>query len=217
LSELHKVKPEEESGYTVVGILEDGAGLNQAISELREAGVTGEDLTAILKRPDPDEPEPFPEGTRYVLIADDSRGLGLTIGFAAVFVVSGLLFAFTTPRIGTVLFVFFISVAALLAVAVFTRVGATPILIDIEAPANESSFWNDEFERGKVLLFASTRERENLRLIWEVFERQGVYFDIVQKRMVPQPVNQAVLHRATRDGSERRVEEHPETRAAGGG
>ena len=106
---------------------------------------------------------------------------------------------------------FFISVAALLAVTAFTRVGVMPILIDIEAPANESAFWNDEFERGKVLLFASTRGQRLLKPIWEVFERQGVYFDIVAKRMVPQPVNEAVLHWATADGSERRVEEYPET------
>jgi hypothetical protein len=211
MGESRGITPEDRSGYTVVGILEDGAGLNQAVSELRKVGIGGENLTAILKRPDPDVPEPFPEGTRYILIPDDSRGLGLTIGFAAVFVVSGLLFAFTTPQIGAVLFVFFISVAALLVAAVFTGVGVMPILIDIEAPANESAFWNDEFERGKVLLFASTRGQGPLKPIWEVFERQGVYFDIVAKKMVPQPVNEAVLHRATADGSERRVEEHPET------
>jgi hypothetical protein len=51
----------------------------------------------------------------------------------------------------------------LLAVTVFTRVGVMPILIDIEPPANESAFWNDEFERGKVLLFASTRGQAPLK------------------------------------------------------
>src|SRR5215213_6065907 len=213
MGESRGITPEEASGYTVVGILEDGAGLNQAVSELRKVGIGGENLTAILKRPDPDVPEPFPEGTRYILIPDDSRGLGLTIGFAAVFVVSGLLFAFTTPQIGVVLFVFFISVAALLAVTVFTRVGVMPILIDIEAPANESAFWNDEFERGKVLLFASTRDQRPLKRIWEVFERQGAYFDIVPKRMVSQPVNGAVLHRTER--GEQRAREREE--AASGG
>ena len=211
MGESQGITPKEGFGYTVVGILEDGAGLNHAVSELRKVGIGGENLTAILKRPDPNVPEPFPEGTRYILVPDDSRGLGITTGFAAVFVVSGLLFAFTTPQIGVVLFLFFISVAALLAVTVFTRVGVTPILIDIEAPANESAFWNDEFERGKVLLFASTRGRAPLKPIWEVFERQGVYFDIVTKTMVPQPVNDAVLHRATADGSKRDVEEYPET------
>src|SRR5215212_2798793 len=211
MGESRGITLREGSGYTVVGILEDGAGLNQAVSELRKVGIGGDNLTAILKRPDPNVPEPFPEGTRYILIPNDSRGLGITTGFAAVFVASGLLFAFTTPQIGVVLFLFFISVAALLAVTVFTRVGVMPILIDIEAPANESAFWNDEFERGKVLLFASTRGQATLKPIWEVFERQGVYFDIVPKRMVPQPVNEAVLHRATADGSESRVEEYSET------
>ena len=159
MGESQGITPKEGFGYTVVGILEDDARLNQAVSELRRVGIGGENLTAILKRPDPNVPEPFPEGMRYILIPDDSRGLGITTGFAAVFVVSGLLFAFTTPQIGVVLFLFFISVAALLAVTAFTRVGVMPILIDIEAPANESAFWNDEFERGKVLLFASTRGR----------------------------------------------------------
>lgn len=199
----------------MVGILEDGAGLNQAVLELRRSGIGGENLTAILKREDPDVPEPFPEGMRYIVIPDDSRGLALTTGLAVLFVVSGLLFAFTTPEIGAVLFVFFVALAAILVVAVFTRVGVMPILIDVEAPANESSFWNDEFERGKVLLFASTRGKRPLRSIWEIFERQGVYFDIVPKRMIPQPVNEAVLHWATRGGSERRVEEHQETMAEG--
>jgi hypothetical protein len=211
LGESQGITPKEGFGYTVVGILEDDAGLNQAVSELRRVGIGCENLTAILKRSDPNVPEPFPEGMRYILIPDDSRGLGITTGFAAVFVVSGLLFAFTTPQIGVVLFLFFISVAALLAVTAFTRVGVMPILIDIEAPANESALWNADFERGKVLLFASTRGRGPLKPIWEVFEKQGVYFDIVTKRMVPQPVNDAVLHWATADGSERRVEEHPET------
>lgn len=215
MSEPLDVLSEKEIGYTVVGILEDGAGLNQAVLELRRSGIGGENLTAILKREDPDVPEPFPEGMRYIVIPDDSRGLALTIGLAVLFVVSGLLFAFTTPEIGAVLFVFFVALAAILVVAVFTRVGVMPILIDVEAPANESSFWNDEFERGKVLLFASTRGKRPLRSIWEIFERQGVYFDIVPKRMIPQPVNEAVLHWATRGGSERRVEEHQETMAEG--
>ena len=213
MSEPRGITPEEVSGYTVVGILEDDAGLNQAISELRAAGIGGENLTAVLKREDPDEAEPFPEGMRYIVIPDDSRGLELTAGFAAVFVVSGLLFAFTTPQIGAVLFLFFVSVAAILAAGIFTRVGVMPILIDIEAPANESAFWNDEFERGKVLLFASTRGQRPLKRIWEVFERQGAYFDIVPKRMVPQPVNGAVLHRTER--GEQRAREREE--AASGG
>jgi len=197
-------------GYTVVGIMDDGAELNKTVSNLRELGVTGEDLTVILKREDPDEPEPFPEGTRYILIPDDSRGLELAIGFAAVFVISGLLFAFTTPQIGLILFMFFIALAAILVAATFTRVGVTPILIDVGAPAEESGFWNDEFEKGRILLFASTANRRTLKPIWEVFQEQGAYFDIVGRRLKPQPVNEAVLHWATPEGSERREEEYPD-------
>jgi hypothetical protein len=196
-----------DSGYTVVGIMDDGAGLNQAVSDLRGLGISGDDLTVVLKRKNPDEPEPFPEGTRYIVVPDDSRGLELAVGFAVVFVISGLLFAFTTPQIGLSLFVFFMALAAILVAGSFSKVGAMPILIDVEAPAEESGFWNDEFERGKVLLFASTADRRTLRPIWELFQKQGVYFDIVERRLEPQPVNEAVLHWATADGSKKRVEE----------
>jgi hypothetical protein len=204
------VTSKQDSGYTVVGIMDDGAELNETVSNLIELGVTGEDLTVILKREDPDEPEPFPEGTRYIVIPDDSRGLEIAVGFAAIFVISGLLFAFTTPQIGLILFMFFIALAAILVVATFTRVGVTPILIDVGAPAEESGFWNDEFEKGRILLFASTADRRSLRPIWEVFQERGAYFDIVGRRLMPQPVNEAVLHWATPEGSERREEEYPE-------
>ena len=204
------VTSKQDSGYTVVGIMDDGAELNETVSKLRELGVTGEDLTVILKREDPDEPEPFPEGTRYIVIPDDSRGLEIAVGFAAIFVISGLLFAFTTPEIGLILFIFFIALAAILVVATFIRVGVTPILIDVGAPAEESGFWNDEFEKGRILLFASTADRRNLKPIWEVFQERGAYFDIVGRRLSPQPVNEAVLHWATPEGSERREEEYPE-------
>lgn len=195
------------SGYTVVAIMDDGAELNQAVSDLMGLGIGDDDLTVVLKRKDPDEPEPFPSGTRYIVVPDDSRGLGLAVGIAAVFVVSGLLFAFTTPSIGLVLFVFFTALAAILAAGTFVKVGAMPILIDMEAPAEESGFWNDEFEKGKVLVFASTSYRRTLRPASEVFERQGTYFDIIGRRLVPQPVNEAVLRRATADGNEEHVEE----------
>lgn len=196
-----------DSWLTMVAILDDGADLSQAISDLNAAGIDGEDLTVVLKRPDPDEPEPFPEGTRYVVVPDDSRGLGLTVGIAVVFVVSALLFAFTTPRIGLALFVFFISLAALLAVGSFMKVGVMPILIDVGAPAEESGFWNDEFERGKVLLFASTEKRRDPEGAWEIFRRRGIYFDMVGRRLTPQPVSGAVLHGATPEGGENRAEE----------
>lgn len=192
-------------GYTVVALMDDGAELNQAVSDLIELGIGGDDLTVVLKREDPAEPEPFPEGTRYIVVPDDSRGLGLAVGFAAVFAVSGLLFAFTTPTIGLALFVFFIALAAILAAGTFVKVGAMPILIDVEAPAEESGFWNDEFEKGKVLVFASTSYRRTLKPAAEVFERQGVYFDIIGRRLVPRPVNEAVLHR-TPDRRQERTE-----------
>jgi hypothetical protein len=135
-----------DSWFTVVAVMDDGTDLSQAMADLSEAGIGRRDLTVVLKRPDPEEPEPFPEGTRYIVVPDDSRGLELAIGFAAVFAVSALLFAFTTPQIGLVLFLFFIVLAALLAASSFVRVGVVPILIDMEAPAEESGLWNDEFE-----------------------------------------------------------------------
>jgi len=183
--------------------MEDGADLSQTISDLNDAGIGREDLTVVLKRPDPEEPEPFPDGTRYIVVPDDSRGLELAIGFAAVFAVSALLFAFTTPSIGLVLFLFFIVLAALLAVSSFMRVGVVPILIDMEAPAEESGLWNDEFEKGKVLLFASSRQ--DLKPVWEIFQDQGIYFDVVGRRLEPRPVSGAVLHYVAPDGSQRDI------------
>ncbi len=207
MGEPQDAAPQRGSGFTVVGIMDDDAGLSQAISNLREVGITGEDLTVILKRADPDEPEPFPPGTRYIVIPDDNRGLELAIGVAVVFVISGLLFAFTTPAIGASLFLFFIALAAILVMGTFTKVGVMPILIDVEAPAEESGFWNEEFENGKVLLFASAEDRQTLESAWEVLHKGGVHFDVVGWRLKPQPVNEAVLHWARAGGSERRTEE----------
>lgn len=185
---------------TVVAIMDDGADLSRTITDLKDLGIADEDLTVILKRPDPEEPEPFPSGTRYIVVPDDSRGLELAVGFAAVFVVSGLLFAFTTPTIGLVLFLFFIVLAALLAVSSFVRVGVVPILIDMEAPAEESGLWNDKFEKGMVLLFASVGGRRDPKPVWEVFQRRDVYFDVVGRQLAPRPVNGAVLHGVAPDG-----------------
>ncbi len=187
--------------------MDDDAGVNQAVENLREAGITSDSLTVILKREDPDEPEPFPEGTRYIVIPDDSRGLELAIGVAVLFVISGLLFAFTTPAIGASLFLFFTTLAAILVVGSFSKVGVMPILIDVEAPAEESGFWNEEFENGKVLLFANTQDRHTLESAWEALQRQGVYFDAVGGRLKPQPVSSAVLHWTRAGGSDRLVEE----------
>jgi len=202
LSESPGILSEKESGYTVVGVLEDGTGLNQAVSDLRELGITGEDLTVILKRTDPDVPEPFPEGTRYIVVPDDLRGLEIPIGFAAIFVVASLLFAFTAPGIGTMVFVFFSVMAAILAAGAFTSVGVDPILMEMEAPPEESGAWNDAFEGGKVLLFASTADRRTLRPIWEALQRQGADFYIIERRLEPQPTSGATLRRAGGESQE---------------
>ena len=182
--------------HTVVGILDDGVTLNRAVSDLRELGITGDDLTVILKRADPDVPEPFPEGTRYIVVPDNLRGLEIPIGFAAIFVVVSLLFAFTAPGLGTMVFVFFSAMAAILAAGAFSRVGVDPILMEMEAPPEASGLWNDEFEKGKVLVFASTADRRVLRPAWEALRRQGADFYTVKRRLEPQPTSGATLHRA---------------------
>lgn len=198
--------PEQSSEYTVVGVLDDGTELNQVVSDLRELGIDGEDLTVILKRPDPDEPEPFPDGTRYIVVPDDFRGLVVPVGFAVIFVISGLFFAFTTPAIGALVFVFFLALAAVLAAGAFTKVGVDPILIDAEVPPDDSDLWNDEFENGKVLVFASTAERRLLRSAFETMQRQGADFYVVERRLEPRPVSGATLHWAgEEETSEERV------------
>ena len=202
LSESPGVLSEKESCYTVVGILDDGVGLNRAVSDLRELGITGDDLTVILKRQDPDVPEPFPEGTRYIVVPDDLRGLEIPIGFAAIFVVASLLFAFTAPGIGTMVFVFFSVMAAILAAGAFTSVGVDPILMEMEAPPEDSGAWNDAFESGKVLLFASTADRRTLRPIWEALQRQEADFHIIERRLEPQPTSGATLRRAGGESQE---------------
>ncbi len=195
--------PEE---YTVVGIINDGTELNQAVSDLRELGIKGDDLTVVLKRADPDEPEPLPEGTRYIVVPDDGRGLEIPIGFAVVFAISALVFAFTTPAIGALVFVFFIAMATILAVGTFTPVGVDPILIEMEVPPEDSGLWNDEFEKGKVLVFANTTIRSTLRPIWEILRRQGADFFVIERRLEPQPISGAILRRAgEEEESEERV------------
>jgi hypothetical protein len=178
----------------VVGIVNDGAELDRVVSDLRSLRIDGEDLTVVLKREAPDEPEPFPEGTRYIIVPDDYRGFAIPIGFAAVFLVTALLFAFTAPGVGTLVFIFFAALATILAAGAFIRVGVDPILIDMEVPAGDSDLWNDEFEKGKVLVFASTTDRRSLRPIWEALRKQGADFYIIERRLKPQPVSGAVLH-----------------------
>jgi hypothetical protein len=194
LSEARDGAAGQAPEYTVVGIVNDGAELNRVVSDLRSLRIDGEDLTVVLKREAPDEPEPFPEGTRYIVVPDDYRGFAIPIGFAAVFLVTALLFAFTAPGVGTLVFIFFTALATILAAGAFIRVGVDPILIDMEVPAGDSDLWNDEFEKGKVLVFASTTDRRSLRPIWEALRKQGADFYIIERRLKPQPVSGAVLH-----------------------
>lgn len=189
----------EDSGgsteYTVIGVIDDGAELNQAVREIWDLGVGRDDLTVILKRRSPDGSEPFPEGTRYIVVPDDRRGLEVPLGFAAAFVIFGFLFAITTPAIGVPTFVVFISLAAILMAGSFTRVGVSPILTEMEAPREESGSWNDQFEMGKVLIFASTKERRLIRPVREALQRASASYYIVDRRLEPRAVHQATLHR----------------------
>jgi hypothetical protein len=193
--------PERVPEYTVVGVINDGVELNQAVRELQELGVDRDDLTVILKREDTSEPEPFPEGTRYIVVPGDKRGLEVPIGFAIAFIVFGVLFAITTPAIGIPTLMVFVSLAAILFVGSLTRVGVTPILIEMGAPSEEAGIWNDDFEMGKVLIFASTSERRLLRPIREALQRGGAMYYIVNRRLEPRAVHQATLHRAGERGA----------------
>jgi hypothetical protein len=193
--------PERVPEYTVVGVINDGVELNQAVREILELGVDRDDLTVILKREDTSEPEPFPEGTRYIVVPGDKRGLEVPIGFAIAFIVFGVLFAITTPAIGIPTLMVFISLAAILFVGSLTRVGVSPILIEMGAPSEEAGIWNDDFEMGKVLIFASTSERRLLRPIREALQRGGAMYYIVNRRLEPRAVHQATLHRAGERGA----------------
>src|ERR671916_683281 len=146
---------ERGSWYTVVGVIDDGTGLNQAVTEVRELGVDRDQLTVVLKRVDASEPEPFPEGTRYIIIPADRRGLEVPLGFAIAFIVFGIFFAITTPAIGIPTLMVFVSLAAILVAGTLGRVGVDPILMEMGAPQEEADTWNGEFEKGKVLVFAS--------------------------------------------------------------
>jgi hypothetical protein len=189
--------PQRIPEYTVIGVINDGVELNQAVREILELGVDRDDLTVILKREDTSEPEPFPEGTRYIVVPGDKRGLEVPIGFAIAFIVFGVLFAITTPAIGIPTLMVFVSLAAILFVGSLTRVGVTPILIDLGAPSEEAGIWNDDFEMGKVLIFASTSERRLLRAL----QRAGAMYYIVDRRLEPRAVHQATLHRAGERGA----------------
>ena len=182
--------------YTVVGIVDDGTPLNRVVKEVRELGVGKDDLTVVVKRPDTDESEPFPEGTRYIVVPDDKRGLEVPIGFAISFILLGIFFALVVPSIGIPTFMVFISLAAVLIAGSFTRVGAQPILTDMGAPREDSGAWNDQFELGKVLIFAVTRERRLIRPLRESIQGSGGSYFIVDRRLEPRAVAQASIHRA---------------------
>jgi hypothetical protein len=188
--------PEQNSWYTVVGVIDDGTGLNQAVKEVRDLGVGRDDLTVVLKRVDSSEPEPFPDGTRYIVVPADRRGLEVPFGFAIAFIVFGIFFAITTPAIGIPTLMVFASLAIILFAAMLTRVGVNPILMEMEAPQDEADAWNEQFEFGKVLIFASTRERRLLRPVREAMQRGGASYYIVDRRLEPRAVHQATLHRA---------------------
>ena len=187
---------ERRPEYTVIGIMEDGATLNRAVEEIRDLGVAEDDLVVILKREDPDQPERFPEGTRYIVVPDDSRGLEVPVGFAVAFLLFGLFFAIVVPSVGIPAFLVFISLAAILLAGSFTKVGVQPILTDMEAPREESGAWNDQFEMGSVLIFATTVERRLIRPIREVMQANGATYYIEDRRLEPRAVGEALMYRA---------------------
>ncbi len=190
------ISQELRPDYTIVGVIDDSAALNRAVKEIRDLGIGKDDLTVILKRKDPDETEPFPEGTRYIVVPDDRRGLEVPVGFAVAFLVLGMFFAIAVPSIGVPAFLVFISLAAVLLAGSFTRVGIQPILTDMEAPREESGAWNDQFERGRVLIFAVTGERRLIRPIREILQEGEATYYITDRRLEPRAVGQAVMHRA---------------------
>ena len=187
---------ERRPEYTIVGLIDDGVALNRAVEEIRNLGVSRNDLMVILKREDPDEPEPFPEGTLYIVVPDDRRGLEVPVGFAVAFLVLGLFFAITVPSLGVPTFLVFIALASVLLAGSFARVGVQPILTDMEAPREESGAWNDQFELGKVLIFAMIEERRLIRPIREILQDKEAAYYITDRRLQPRAVGQAVMHRA---------------------
>lgn len=200
MTEVRRDAPiERGAGYAVIRVLEDGAELSQTLGDLGEHDLGGEGPTGVLQRQDPNEPEPFLEGTRYIVVPGDHRGVVQTVGSAVVFVISGLAFAFTTPAIGFVLF-FFVGLAVIVVSTTFFRLEVLPILIDMRAPQEESGFWNEELEGGKVLLFASSEEKKSLRPVWEIMQERSIHFDVIDERLVSRPVNAAVLYVAGSGG-----------------
>ena len=56
--------------------------------------------------------------------------------------------------------------------------------------------WNDEFEKGKVLIFAAIEERRLIRPIREILQANGAKYYITDTRLEPRAVGPAVMHRA---------------------
>jgi hypothetical protein len=68
---------------------------------------------------------------------------------------------------------------------------------------------------GKVLVFASTSERRLIRPIREALQRSGAMYYIVDRRLEPRAVHQAVLRRSGERRTERSVADRAgETREA---
>src|SRR5918912_666561 len=113
--------------------------------------------------------------------------------------IAGSLFAVTTPAIGVPTFLVFISLSAILLAGSFIRVGVQPILTEMQAPREESGAWNDQFEQGKVLIFAITQQRQLIRPIREILQAGGAYYYITDRRLEPPAGGPAVMHRARPD------------------
>lgn len=197
--------PEKKTEYTITGVVNDGVDLNRAVKEVRDLGVGKDDLTVIVRRKGSDGPEPFPAGTRYIVVPNDRRGLEVPIGFAIAFLIFGVFFAIIVPSIGVPTFMVFVSLAIILVAGSFTRIGVSPILTDMEAPREEAGTWNDAFEMGRVLVFATVQERNLIRPIREALQRQGASYYIVDRRLEPRAVHQATLHRVGRAGGEQTI------------
>ncbi len=120
----------------------------------------------------------------------------MPIGFAVAFVLLGIFFVIVVPSIGLPTFLVFISLAAVLLAGTYVQVGAQPILTEMEAPREDSGGWNDQFEMGRVLIFAMTKERRLIRPIREILEAGGASYYIEDRRMEPRAVGEAIMHRA---------------------
>lgn len=53
--------------------------------------------------------------------------------------------------------------------------------------AEEAGEWNEEFEKRRALIFASTYNRGDLRTIWKSLKEQGADFYVIERRLQPQP------------------------------